>query len=49
MNAFCGDFDPLVLISIAELWLGKEKRDRFSPNSIIKGIVEMIVFYSRSL
>ena len=38
-----------MLISIAELWLGKEKIGRFSPNSIIKGIIEMIVFYSNSL
>lgn len=49
MNAFCGEFCPLVLISISELQIGKVKWGRFSPNSVIKGITETIVFYSHSL
>lgn len=47
--AFCEEFCPLLLISISELWVGKEKWARFSPNSIIKGIIETIVFCSHIL
>lgn len=43
MIAFCAEFCPLLLISILELW------GRFLPNSVIKGVIETIVFYSHIL
>lgn len=43
MIAFCTEFCPLLLISISELW------GRFLPNSVIKGVIETIVFYSHIL
>lgn len=43
MIAFCAEFCPLLLISISELW------GRFLPNSVIKGVIETIVFYGHIL
>lgn len=49
MIAFCEEFCPFLLISMSELWVEKEKWGRFSPNSITKGIIKTIVFYSHIL
>lgn len=49
MIAFCEESCPLLLISVSDLWVGKEKWGRFSPNSVLKCVIETIVLYSHIL